>query len=964
MKRFFTVLYLIFISSLASVAQISAGGQPLSYSIPILRDVEAPSLRVYGFDAETVASEDAVNDAAGAAPRYAKLLAAGFTLDNSGEWTTIKNGDRVWRLRIQTSNAQAVTLLYDEFIIPEGGRLFIYNDDHSHHIGAFTSSNNQDGGSYATELVFGDAVTLEYFEPAHSTGLGRINVSQVGHAYRYVLDDDMTEEENAQRGGAACQVDVNCSPEGNNWQNQKRGVMRMSVVDGQGAGWCTGSMVNNTAQNCRNFVLSALHCGDNSTTSHFGQYIFYFNFERPNCGSGTAPTNQTMTGCVKRAESNDGGGNNGSDYMLLELNSNPPSNYNIYYNGWNRQNTASSSGVSIHHPAGGRKKVSTYTAALTTGGWGINNTHWRVVWAATTNGHGVTEGGSSGSPIFNNSGLIVGTLTGGGSFCNTPTQPDYYGKMSYHWGSNPGDALSAWLDPGNTGVNSLAGTFAPCTPANTLDAGISAVAAPIGSICATAITPVVTLRNFGSVTLTSVQIQYNVDGVNQQTFNWSGSLAAGLTASVTLPNMNVTAGPHVFNASTNQPNGQTDQNNGNNSSSSNFTVVSADTYVTLRLTTDNYGAETTWQVSQNGGGIVASGGPYVDGTVAHIVQDICVQSGQCYTFTINDAASDGICCQYGIGSYSIGNSDGYSIYTGAQFNALEQVNFCIPSNVSNCDTVYDPFASSATGYTLYANGGGGYIAGSNSFGDRAKAQAFPAPSGAYEVAGVAFWIGAKQNGGASIAVNLYELNGPGVANSGNVNSAPGNVLATVTVPLARVDTATFLNYVAFPSPVTVTSAYAVGIDFTTFPTGNQIGIVTNLDGNAGNAERSWEKWSDNTWHTMDQGWNTNSNGKFDLGIFPVLCPLTITDVSDKGPQSLMIYPNPSAGQLHIGYVLTTDESGSISIISSNGQEVYSNAISGQLGSIDVSLDHLTNGIYIIRLQTSQGMLTQKWVKQF
>jgi len=94
------------------------------------------------------------------------------------------------------------------------------------------------------------------------------------------------------------------------------------------------------------------------------------------------------------------------------------------------------------------------------------------VWSGTENGHGVTEGGSSGSPIFNSGGQIVGQLTGGGSFCNEvqpggQNQPDFYGKMSYNWTSNGNTdivELENFLDPGNTGLTELGGTYVPCAP--------------------------------------------------------------------------------------------------------------------------------------------------------------------------------------------------------------------------------------------------------------------------------------------------------------------------------------------------------------------------------------------------------------------------------------------------------------------------------------------------------------------
>ncbi|MEI6455262.1 MAG: T9SS type A sorting domain-containing protein, partial [bacterium] len=86
--------------------------------------------------------------------------------------------------------------------------------------------------------------------------------------------------------------------------------------------------------------------------------------------------------------------------------------------------------------------------------------HWRVTWIATPNGHGVTEGGSSGSPVFDSGGHIVGTLTGGDSSCDSLNSPDYYGRFSYHWDKNGTDStkiLKYWLDPDNTNTMILNG---------------------------------------------------------------------------------------------------------------------------------------------------------------------------------------------------------------------------------------------------------------------------------------------------------------------------------------------------------------------------------------------------------------------------------------------------------------------------------------------------------------------------
>jgi PKD repeat protein len=142
--------------------------------------------------------------------------------------------------------------------------------------------------------------------------------------------------------------------------------------------------------------------------------------------------------------------------------------FNAYWNGWNANTAATTGGASIHHPAGDIKKISTFTGNTVSTQWGsASGSHWRVTWSSNANGYGVTEGGSSGSPLFNGSqGYVIGTLTGGGSYCTAQTAPDQYGKMAFHWTSN-GTAtnrqLKPWLDPTNSGVLQLAGSNDPCS---------------------------------------------------------------------------------------------------------------------------------------------------------------------------------------------------------------------------------------------------------------------------------------------------------------------------------------------------------------------------------------------------------------------------------------------------------------------------------------------------------------------
>ncbi len=839
----------------------------------------------------------------------------------------------------------------------------IYNDDRSSMIGGFSSQNNMDGGTYATQLVFGEACTIEYYEPANVRGEGSILISYLGHAYRNVYPPNAVD--NLRGGSDPCEVDINCS-EGNSWQDEKHGVLGMSIATNFGSSWCTASLVNNTSLDCKNYILTAMHCTESSNANNFGQYVFYFNYEISGCGSGSTTTNQSVTGCILRADSDDNGGGSGSDFSLLEHMGTIPSAYTPYYSGWNAQNSGSTSGVGIHHPSGDRKKISTYTSQLTTAGWGTSNTHWRVYWSGTANGHGVTEGGSSGSPLFDNQGRIVGTLTGGGSYCSQVPNPspDAYGKMSYHWQSNPGDDLKDWLDPGNTGQLTLTGTYAPCTPANSHDAGISLITQPSASICANSITPMVTLTNYGNSTLTSVTVNYNVDGNAEPPYNWTGSLGTNQSVSFALPSISVSSGNHTFNASTSNPNNQNDENNGNNGSAASFSVVIADTYVTLVLNTDDYGSETTWELEQNGGGVIASGGPYEDFENIQVVEDLCVESGECYTFTIYDSYGDGICCYTGTqnpdyqdGNYSLGDANSISIWIGSEFTDDETVSFCVPSSGGDCDTLYDPFGSNASAFHLYGNSGGGYIAGSNSFGDLAKAQEFASPQQSVEVTGVICWIAAKTDEGANVTANLYDLDGQGTDLSGSINNAPGSILATGSLALERVDTSGFFTHIEFDTPTTVSSGFAVGLDFSGFGNDDGIGIVSNADGDANGHEFAWEKWSDGDWYTMNQAWNSQSDGDFDLGIFPVVCPVTVTDIDDLS-QFFNLYPNPSAGRFTM--LNAAGLIGRLEIYNSVGQIIRTQMLNGN-HLINIDLEGEQSGAYFIRVISEKGVWSSQLV---
>lgn len=530
MKKNLLLLLAVFICGIMQ-AQVNVGGQPLTFTpnvaLPSLKTIPmytSPALDMVAINAENAQREDK-----GQLRYFGKLVEANLTLTNSGVWNTLPNGDRVWRLAIKAQDALAVTLYYDEFYMPAGAKMFVFTPDGEEVYGAFTSENNSDLRYFVTAMTHTDECVVEYYEPAAVAGQGIINIGEVAHAYR-----DVKSRKNAlaPTGSGSCNVDVNCSPEGDDWQDEKHSVVTLLTTANANQSFCTGALVNNVRQDCTPYVLTANHCIDNNTTQDYAQMSFYFNNEHTACGSGNQPTQQIVAGSVFKARA---GGNsvNLSDFALVQITGTIPAAYNPYFAGWNADVAASPNGVCIHHPSGDLKKISYYTAPLVTTGYGgAGTTHWQANWVATTNGYGITEPGSSGSPLFNNNGQIVGDLSGGPSSCTATNKWDYYGKVAYSWtscGTAAANQLKPWLDPDNTGILSLNGTYSPCS-------GILVQASPnAASVCAgntATITVNVTINGTGgAVTLSATGLPAGVTAAfNPTTLSATGSSVMTITA--------------------------------------------------------------------------------------------------------------------------------------------------------------------------------------------------------------------------------------------------------------------------------------------------------------------------------------------------------------------------------------------------------------------------------------------------
>lgn len=449
-------------------AQLSTNELPISFDsrlklIGITKNL-TPVVTMPELDMASIEAEDKEDVEYDIPPRFGYSHKVNYDLNNSGTWYELSNGDKLWQLNVVCPNALSVNFCYDKFWIPEGGKFFVYSKDKKQSIGAFTSKNNKGGKEnirgFATGLVYGNDVILEYYQPKEVTTDAIISIEFIVHGYRYI---DL-----GQKGlgdAASCMVNINCE-EGQNWQDEKTAVAMILV---NGNRYCTGSLINTTDLSQVPYFLTADHClggwanedikYDADTLPNIDHYSFYWNYEAPGCVNTTVePPHNVTNGATIVAN------NSYSDFALLRLAEDPQylSNYTPYYLGWDHSGDSGDPGVCIHHPRGDVKKISTVDGLPISSGWnGTNyNSHWSVGWKSTLNGHGMTQGGSSGSPLLNAAHRVIGQLHGSNcQDCTNLNGRSNYGKFDVSWTGNSNNSiqrrLNCWLDSLNTGVQTM-----------------------------------------------------------------------------------------------------------------------------------------------------------------------------------------------------------------------------------------------------------------------------------------------------------------------------------------------------------------------------------------------------------------------------------------------------------------------------------------------------------------------------
>lgn len=384
-------------------------------------------------DVKALHDKEVAREMKGEAPHFAIPHSVSVNALSDKSWSE-KNGVMTWSHRVTAPNAVSLNFGFSKFKLSPNARLEIRSANFKEAIRPFSAEDNNVDQELWTPVIMSDDVVIELTVPASEVNQVALELGTVGQGFRTFA------QKTAKAG--SCSVDVVCS-DGDDWRDE---INSVAVISRGGSTFCTGFMVNNTAEDKTPFFMTADHCGVNA--SNAASLVTYWNYQTSKCGGARdGQLKHFNTGSQFLA------GSKKSDFTLVRLNKKPDAAWGVTYAGWDRSGVDASQAVAIHHPNTDEKSISfeydpteitDYLADQVPG----DGTHVRVVdWDK-----GTTEPGSSGSPLFDQNHRVIGQLHGGWASCESQTS-DYYGRLYTSWEGEgrSNNRLKDHLDAGNRG---------------------------------------------------------------------------------------------------------------------------------------------------------------------------------------------------------------------------------------------------------------------------------------------------------------------------------------------------------------------------------------------------------------------------------------------------------------------------------------------------------------------------------
>ena len=326
------------------------------------------------------------------------------------------DGGFVWSLMVSSLDAGGIRLHVEDMSLPEGAELYLYSRDGQAH-GPYAGEGPNGTGEFWTATIFGPEAIIQVKLAAGSGEASlravSLRVQEIGLITRNFVEGLRPPHSVPAAppppgwpcGNANCLVDATCV--GSSPANSlKLAVAKMEWTQGAYIYTCTGGLIadNNPTQD--NFFLTANHCISKNNSAQ--NVNFYWRFATSSCNATSCPDNsgwpyQTSGSTVSKS------GRKG-DFTLLHLNSNPPAGSVVL--GWNSAPVANTNGANLYRVSNPNFGTQVYSEHNVDSGVGTCAGWPRGERIYSRDIVGAIDGGSSGSPIANASGQIVGQLSG------------------------------------------------------------------------------------------------------------------------------------------------------------------------------------------------------------------------------------------------------------------------------------------------------------------------------------------------------------------------------------------------------------------------------------------------------------------------------------------------------------------------------------------------------------------------
>jgi len=177
---------------------------------------------------DEIIAEDEINDLDKSLPwRYGISRPLVLDLENDGEWMELDNNrGRIWQVAIWSPDAVNLSVNFNDFKLPDGAMLHLYNDDRTDFSKTYTKKQNRENKQLGSWFVSGEIIWLEYYEPVNTDETAQLEIGSLIHGYRMGKVHQMIE--NNSRGlndSGDCNYDVNC-PIGSDFDEKKEVIKK------------------------------------------------------------------------------------------------------------------------------------------------------------------------------------------------------------------------------------------------------------------------------------------------------------------------------------------------------------------------------------------------------------------------------------------------------------------------------------------------------------------------------------------------------------------------------------------------------------------------------------------------------------------------------------------------------------------------------------------------------------------